>query len=136
MADLIITAASVVAGADAKIKTGTAGEAITAGQVVYLAAATKLLMKAINSDVAALAAVVGVALNSAAINQPVTYAYAGNVTMGATVAIGTSYLLSDTAGGIGPVADLLTSQFVTHIGVGKTAAIMTLGVRATGIESV
>ena len=40
MADLSITAASVVAGGSARIAQGSAGAAITAGQVVYREAAS------------------------------------------------------------------------------------------------
>lgn len=132
-ADLTITAASVVSSASTT-KDGTAGEAITAGQAVYLKSSDGLLWKAQADGSAAEGAAVGIALNGGAAGQPIKYQYAGDITIGATVAVGILYCVSAAAGGICPSADLASSDYVTLLGIGKTAAIITMGLNAFGIE--
>ena len=72
MTDIVITPASVIAGADASIDFGVAGQAITAGQVVYLETATNKLKLADNNatDIEVRTAR-GIALNGAADGQPI-----------------------------------------------------------------
>lgn len=135
MADLTITAGNVVPAVDATIQVGIAGEAITAGQPLYLNSATQRLLKADANDTAALADVVGVAVNSASTGQPVSYCTLGNVVFGSIITQGEIYILSDTAGGIAPVADQGASEFVTIIGVGVNATTMRVRPWATGIST-
>ena len=133
MADLTITAANVVQGADAVTTTGLAGEAITAGQAVYRSSTTNKWMKADNN--AATEEVrrpVGVALNGAALNQPVAVQTSGDITIGATLTNGVAYYLSDVAGGICPVADLTTGEYVCLIGIAKSATVLKLDINYVG----
>jgi hypothetical protein len=65
MADLTITAASVLAGSGAKKVNGTAGATITAGQAVYLDSADNEYKLADNdSATAAVRTVAGIALHA------------------------------------------------------------------------
>ena len=132
MADLTITAANVLAGAGSAKALGTAGEAITAGQSLYIKAADGLLYKAIDTSAAA-AAAVGIALNNAGTGQPISYLTSGPITIGATVAIGSIYGVTDTAGGIADVVERLTGDYVTILGVATTAAIIQVDITRGGV---
>lgn len=135
MADLTITASAVLPGANASIANGTAGEAITAGKAVYLASATKKWMLA-DSDSATAEArrAKGIALNGASLNQPVTVQTGGDITLGATLVAGTAYYLSETAGGIQPVADLATPESVCLLGLAKSTSVLALNIQFPGVS--
>lgn len=134
MADLVITAASVKTGANARKERGVAGVAITAGQMVYRDAATQKFLLA-DSNAAAVAAheALGMALNGAALDQPMEVQFGGEVTPGAVLVPGTAYYLSDTPGGICPVADVGTGEAVCLLGLAKTAAVLVLDVQFPGV---
>lgn len=134
MADLTITAASVVAGDGSTVVRGTAGVAITAGQAVYLDATTgKYALADSNSATVAARRAGGIALNGAALNQPITVLTAGAVTIGATLTAGTAYYLSDTAGGICPVADLGSGENVCLIGLAASASVLNVDIQNPGV---
>lgn len=119
MADLSITAASVAKGTGAVTVQGTAGATITAGQVVYYDSTTQTYKLAdCNSATAAVRSPAGIALHAASSGQPLTILTSGRITIGATVAVGVSYFLSGTAGGIRPAADNTTGDYVTFLGIG------------------
>jgi len=133
MADVTVTAASVVASDDAVRKTGTAGETITAGQPLYLDAATGKLKKCINTG-SSEAAAVGIALHGASLNQPVQYVSDDpEFTVGGTVAAGSIYCVSGTAGGIAPSADLASADYATVLGVGISTSKIKLKINASGV---
>lgn len=116
MADLTITAASVLLTSGTKA-TGTAGESITAGQAVYLKASDSKLWKAQADGTAAEAIAVGIALHAAGAGQPLSYAEPGAViNIGATTSKATVYVVSATAGGVAPIADLTSTQYLSHLG--------------------
>ncbi|HTK34553.1 MAG TPA: hypothetical protein VL358_04595 [Caulobacteraceae bacterium] len=130
MADLTITATSVLSGAKAVTEQGVAGEALTAGQVVYKAAATGKWMKAdANAGTAEPHHAEGVALNGAAVNQPVLVEKSGEITIGATLTPGSPYYLSATAGGICPAADLTTGMAVCQLGLAKSASVLVIDIQ-------
>lgn len=134
MADLVVTSTSVVAGNDATInKDYRFGETVTAGAPVYRDSSTNLLMNALASNTAAKAAAMGVALNGGAINQPAQVQTGGTITIGATVANGTIYVVSANSGKIAPWADLVATNFVTILGIGSTTGVITLFPNPTGI---
>jgi hypothetical protein len=134
MADLVITAANVVKGSNAITEVGTAGEAITAGQAVYKAAATgKYLLADNDSATAAAKAPRGIALNGASDNQPLVIQRSGDVTIGAALTPGTAYYLSATPGGICPLADVLAGDDVVLLGLAKTAAVLALDIHTPGV---
>lgn len=124
MADLAITATQVLPGTGARYADGTAGAAITAGQVCYQSTSDTMLLADADAGTPAAANARGIALNGAAIGQPVRIQTEGTITLGAAAAPvkGTVYVLSGTAGGIAPVADLAAGDRVTVIGVGGTTA--------------
>ena len=131
MADLVITATGVLALGGATRETGVAGEAITAGQAVYKHTDRKLYKA--DCLTAAKAAAIGVALNGAAAGQPVVYVRGGGLNPGATVAPGTVYGVTDTAGGIGPIGDRATADYITVLGIGVTAGRLDLAIHASGV---
>lgn len=129
MADLTVTASSCVA-VDATTVSGTAGVAITAGQAVYLDTTTgKYALADANSATAAQRRAGGIALNGAAANQPLKVATAGTITLGATMTAGVAYYLSDTPGGICPVADIGSGEYVCLIGFATSATVLNIDIQ-------
>ena len=134
MAAITITAANVVKDANAEIEYGILGATITAGQVVYKNTSTgKFELADANSATAEVRGPRGVALNGGALNQPVAVQYGGDITIGGTAVVGTTYALGSTAGAIVPVADLTTGDYVSHIGVGISATKIRLNIKNFGI---
>lgn len=136
MADLSITATSVVTGANAVSDGGPAGETITAGQQVYRASATKKIMKAdSNSATVEARTAIGTALNGGAIDQPIKFQKSGDLVIGATLTPGLAYYLSDTPGGICPVADIGSGEYVQLIGLAKSATVLSLNYVFPGVAN-
>ncbi|CAI2935027.1 hypothetical protein [Aminobacter niigataensis] len=133
MTDISITAANVVAGENSSRDTGSAGEAITAGQPVYKAATGKWMLADSNSATAAARKAGGIALNSASLNQPLAVHKAGDITIGGTLTPGVAYYLSDTPGGICPVADIGAGEYVCLLGIAKSASVLAVGIQAPGV---
>ncbi len=135
MTDLVITATSVVAGVGAVVEHGTAGAAITAGQVVYLDEATTGKYQLCDTDSATAAARKprGIALNDAAAGQPLSIVKSGPVTIGATVAAGVAYYLSGTPGGICPVADVAPGDYPAIIGMGVSTSVLNVNIQAPNV---
>lgn len=133
MADLTQTAASVVPGTNAVKTTGTAGEAVSAGMPVYKKAADKKLYKAKKGGTAAESAVIGVAVASAAANQPLVYQTNGRINVGATLTVGEMYAVGAAYGGICPWADVVATNYVTPLGPAISATEINLDIQATGI---
>jgi hypothetical protein len=135
MATLSITAASVLASASAVKTTGVAGATITAGQVLYKDGADSNKMKLADANgAAALRVVEGIALHGASAGQPITYVTRDpGLTVGATLVVGTSYMLaSDTPGGIAPDADAAAGDYVTVLGVAKSTTQLNFQITASG----
>ena len=132
VADVAITAASVLPGSGAVIVNGTAGETLTAGMGVYLKTDGKY-WKSQADGTAAEATVAGVVLNGASAGQPVSVQTGGTVTIGGTVVVGTVYTVSATAGGICPITDLVSTNYLSVLGAAPTAGTITLKPWATGI---
>lgn len=138
MSDVVVTSTSVApitgsgAGIDTVIEHGIAAETITAGQSLYLNSSNQWAKADANASVT-LAAARGIALNGAAANQPIAVATNGTLTCGFTATVGTIYVVSATAGGIAPSADLVTGWFTTIIGVGLTAGTISLLFHRSGV---
>jgi hypothetical protein len=130
MTNLVITAANVVAGADATVETGSAGEAITAGQTVYRSSTTgKYMLADSNSATVEARKSRGIALNSAALNQPLQVQRGGDIALGAVLTAGTAYYLSDTPGAICPVADIGSGEYVCLLGLAKTTSVLAIDIQ-------
>ena len=132
MSDISITAASVVSGSDDIEYGAHAAEAITAGKVVYKNAAGKWAL-ADSDGAAALHAATGIALNGASLNQPLAVQKSGPITIGATLTAGTAYYLSNTAGGICPLADVGTGEEVVLLGLASSTTVLDLDIQKTGV---
>lgn len=136
MTDISITAANVVAGTGAKKSQGIAGETITAGQAIYKDPTSGKYMKADSNSGAAEARVPdGIALHGASNNQPIALQTSGPITIGATLTPGVAYYLSDTPGGICPVADVGSGEYVCLIGLAKSASVLSINIEYTGVAN-
>jgi hypothetical protein len=135
MVDIVITPANVVAGANATKDSGIAGVTITAGQLVYRDSATRKYLLA-DSNAAATEArhTMAIALNGAAINQPLTVQTGGDITIGGTLVAGTDYYQSDTPGGICPRADVGAGESVCLIGLAKSTTVLQIGIQFPGVQ--
>ncbi|MER9310095.1 hypothetical protein NKI51_12355 [Mesorhizobium australicum] len=130
MTDIAITAANVLAGANAVIENGYAAAAVTAGQVVYRDASAKYNLADTDSATALVRKPRGIALNGAAIGQPVAVQRSGDITIGATVTKGVAYYLSGTPGGICPVADVAAGDYPAVIGIATSASVLSINIVA------
>jgi hypothetical protein len=132
MADVTVTAADVLK-TDGATGKGTAGATITAGQALYIDSTDSSSLKPADADVEASAVCVGIALHGSADGQPIEYQKTGTIDIGGTVTVGTPYFVSTTAGGIAPIADLLTGDYVTLIGIATAATDIKLNIDASGV---
>jgi hypothetical protein len=127
LADLSITAASVLPGSNAVVATGYAGETLTAGQLVYLKASDNKWYKADADNATAENRVArGLTLNGAATGQPVAVQTGGKVTLNAVLTAAVPYFLSATAGGICPFADLATGMYSQCVGMADSTTVLQL----------
>lgn len=124
MADLTVTVASVATVSGAVCKDYNAGTTITAGKSVYLD--TNNLWQLAQSDSAAhlgSGARTGVALHAALNGQPLAVQETGVLNPGATVAVGTLYVISAAAaGGIAPITDLASTNKIHILGIASTSS--------------
>ncbi len=140
MADLSVTPSAVVAANGVPTKTGVAGAAIAAGEVVYLDTVTTGKWQLADSDAASAevrgqTANVGIALNSAAANQPIVVQTGGQVTLGSVLTAGQALYLSDTPGKICPLADVTGGDYYVLLGLATSATVLALDVQYSGVAS-
>nr|WP_064246975.1 hypothetical protein [Rhizobium leguminosarum]OAP95103.1 hypothetical protein A4U53_17930 [Rhizobium leguminosarum] len=134
MADLVITAANVVAGADSSAVSGVAGEAIAAGKAVYQSSTTKKWMLAdSNSATVEARQAKGIALNGASLNQPIAIHKSGDITIGAALTAGQAIYLSDTAGGLCPLADIGSGEYICQLGLAKSTTVLHVDIQFPGV---
>lgn len=135
MAAITQTPASVVPGTGSVRKLlVVAGGTITAGMPVYKDAADSNKYKAARANAAGTSTVAGIALNGASNGQPLMIQTSGNINLGATVAVGETYCLSDAvAGQIVPVGDIGSTDYVAVLGVATTTSIMPLNIINSGV---
>lgn len=133
-ADLSITATSVVT-TSTQVKDVTSGATITAGMPVYLDASDSDKAKIADAnDTSAKAVVAGIALHGATSGQPLRIVTGGTYTVGATVTVGTIYVLSDEAGLICPASDLAQNHYVSVLGVATSSTVMNLILKNSGVQ--
>ncbi|HYD66173.1 hypothetical protein [Azospirillum sp.] len=135
MTDIVITAANVVASPSATRVHGTAGETIAQGKLCYLDPTSRKWMLA-DSNSATAAARQGshVALNAASLNQPITLGK-GKITIGATLTPGLAYYGSDTPGGICPIADVGSGEYVNLVGLADSASVLDVQPHYTAVAN-
>jgi len=125
MADKSITAASVIASANAVIETVVAAATITAGQPVYINSSG--LADLADANGSNTWTVRGIALHGASVNQRLSIALEdSDFTPGFTLSLSGAaddgvYVLSATAGGIAPVTDLAAAMYPVVLMVAKSA---------------
>jgi len=131
MADLTISGVGEITATSGSVVVtttgqGIAGASITPGQVLYEdPTATNALSPAKANDPFQSSHIVGIALNTAAVGQPVTYAISGDITLSnaSGVTSGTVYVVSGAnAGGIAPIIDAPTYIAVLGVGNGGTSS--------------
>lgn len=137
MADIAITAANVViSGTGQGRASGTAGETIAAGKWVYLDPTTKKWQLAdSNSATAAARHAGGVASNSASLNQPINVITSGAVTIGGTLTANIPYFLSDTPGGLCPIADVGAGEYLCQLGLAISTTVLQIDIQFTGVAN-
>lgn len=134
MADLTITAANVISGAGSLVAHGVAGAALTAGKSAYLDEATNSYkLSDSNSATAAVRDCDGITLHAAEIGQPIAIHTRGPLTVGATLAVGQTYVVSETPGGIQPVADLGSGEYPTILGMATSTTVLNVKIQSAGV---
>lgn len=133
MVDVVVTAANV-ARVSGSVRNADAGVAITAGDVLYIDSnGVAQLAQHDLTDVEAAAA--GIALNDAAVGQPVTYQVAGVIDLGAVLTAGEVYVVGAGDGGIAPVADIGVGDYATVLGVAVSSNNLQIGINASGVAA-
>lgn len=135
MATYTFTAGSVLASG-AVLQTGTAGEALQAGDLIYADAADGYKLKKAQNDDVNKAAVAGICLNGAAVGQPIQYTGGGmevSVQAGAFAGPGRLLVLSGTAGKCMDAGDLIAGRYVTVIGWSTASNKLRLAIGASGV---
>lgn len=134
MADFSIIATNVVSPTKVPRTVGIAGETITAGQAIYKKSADSKYYKAQCDGTAEEAQVAGIAINGATAGQSVTFVSSGDLTMGsAFAAAGKTVVASATAGGIAPIGDLTTGNYLTIVGYTKSATVIEVKPEIRGV---
>ena len=109
------------------------GATIAAGQPIVRSGTTYVLADANASSV--LATAEGIAITPGVSGGYGLIATGGSlILVGTTMVVGTSYIVSDTAGGIMPDADRSAGDYVTRLGTASTATQLDLSIAATGIQ--
>lgn len=136
MVDIVITPTAVLPGANAQTRRGTAGATITAGDAVYKSSTTNTVLLAdSNSATVEARTADGIALNGASSGQPVEYQTSGDMTMNAVLTANTAYFLSDTPGGICPIADIGAGEFLQLLGIAKSTTVLMMLLATTGVSN-
>lgn len=139
-ADLSITTTSFIPGARAVKTIGTAGATITIGQLLYFDSTAGTYKLADANASASTAAVIGIAASAAASGQPViVITEDDDLTLGATLSMSAPvYVMSATAGGVAPTADITTGWYPAAILVAKSTTkciFKPVGLRGTAAAS-
>ena len=134
MADLVVTPANV-AKVSGTTQTKIAGATITAGQTLYEDPTDSFSLKPAQGNAAATDKVAGIALHGASDGQPITFQSDGDIDLGATLTVGTIYVLSAaSAGGIAPAADLASTNYVSVLGIATAADNLQMGINNSGAQ--
>jgi hypothetical protein len=75
----------------------------------------------------------GIALNGASDGQPIDIITAGDLTVNAVLTAGTVYYLSPSAGGIAPLADVLSGDDVVVIGIARSTTVLKVAIQIPGV---
>lgn len=111
----------------------TAGEGILAGKIIAISTATgtAFLADATNAEIDE---VVGIAVNDAQQGQPIDLVQAGYVGVSTVGTVGDVAVLSQTAGGLAPVADLITTNLVGIVGYFTNTGTLLIDINNLGVQ--
>ena len=132
MADLTQTPANVRINSTTQLTKVVAGETVAPGEPAYRLAADGEYYQA-GASTAALAEAAGVFINYADDGDVAYIAIGGTIDLGATLAVGAVYVVSNTTGNIMPSSDLSTGEFSTVLGIATTTALLDLSIKASGV---
>lgn len=140
MTDLSVTAANCVPGSNSNQVLGTAGETIAQGKAVYKSSTTNKWMLADSNAASAEARGsdvdnTGIALTGSSLNQPIVVHKSGDLTLGATMTPGIPYFLGDTPGGICPIADVGSGEYVVQLGIASSATVLAVKPIYSGVAN-
>lgn len=133
MADIPITGTNVKLTSSGTPTPIQLGETMVAGDIFYLSGGKAYL--ATSTDTSAKATAAGMLLSGGTADQWVTYARSGDTLTisGATFTVGAMYVLSATNGKFAPYADLLSTEYVSIIGVPSATTVLKLTINNTGV---
>lgn len=133
MANLTQTAANVKIKSQAGVSVGQGGEALTQGQPIYQTAGKWYRCDA--NDTAAKAVCQAIVLTPTATDGYFAYATPGaEIDLGATLAVGEVYVVSADVGAIAPIADLVSTNYVTTLGTATTTSTLVFNPQVSGIQ--
>jgi hypothetical protein len=139
MADITISGnVTATSGSMTGVKSGISQVAITGGQVVYLDASNGGKVNLAINSAEASAVAVGIAVNGCDAGGVCSYITSGNqiTVSGAPFTVGLAYYVSVTAGGIAPIADVLSGDYVTILGVASSTSVLDVNINASGVAEV
>lgn len=111
------------------------GATISAGQAVYLDANDEWQLVDANAS-ATTADVKGVAVTPGDSADRGLVAIGGSIILvGTTLTVSETYIASGTPGGIKPVGDKTTGDYVSYIGTASSTSQIDLGINATGVQA-
>lgn len=131
MADYVVANIDVFAvtvdGVAPRTIKATAGVTISAGDVLYMDGTDSKVKDAANTAEASSVAV-GIALNNASPNQPVSYISKGFVQLGDVAAAGDIAVVSTSGGNMAPSSDLISTNYVSIIGVFASLSLLEVNI--------
>lgn len=135
MSDLSITAANVLASGGAKTVDAILGGTQTAGQIVYIEAASGTTKPCdCDSATAEARSPKGFLLNGGGAGQPCKILTSGPITLGAVLTVGVTYYLSPgSAGGLCAVADVLSGDYPVIMGVARSTSVLDVKIHEAGV---
>jgi hypothetical protein len=127
MADLVVVPANVLKVAGSPSIEKTAGATITQGQALYDDGANGV--KLAQANAVATSKLIGVSLNAGSSGQPIEVLTGGDYNPGVAVVVGVTYVVSAAAaGGIAPIADLVSTNVSAILGTATTTSNIKLGI--------
>jgi len=130
MADISVTAANVIPGSLARYKDVVWGGTVTQGMPVYVAADG--MYEACDCTAISTNKGVGIALTGGGDGQKGIIQISGNINLGATLAVGETYVCSES-GLICPEADIASTEFVCILGIADTTSNLKMGILYTEV---
>lgn len=111
------------------------GATIAAGSTIYYDTTAVEYLLADCDNTVTTAAAHGIAITPGVDGGYGLLATGGSIILvGTTMAVGTTYIVSDTPGGIKPMADAASGDWVTILGTASTTTQLDLSVKATSVQ--